>query len=98
MITIPWYFLLAGVVVLIGLVLIARRADKEVAHLKASRDQAIQEGKQAYAQGHEDGLNDAYRRVDGMGANANSAYDKGYAAGQRDAVETRRHTRRTISA
>ncbi len=98
MITLPWYIILAAAVVLIILVLIARRADKEVAHLRSSRDQALADGRAAYARGHEDGLSDAYRRVDGMGANANSAYNNGYEAGKRDAAETRRNGRRAVSA
>lgn len=101
MIALPWYLVLAGALALLTLVLMARRASRAAAHLQTSRDQAVQEGQRAYAQGHEDGLSEAYRRVDGMGANANAAYDNGYAAGLQAAQETeghRRNGRRTISA
>lgn len=87
MLSIPWPLLLAGAVALLLVVLMAAANGRRAARLRTDRDQAIRDGQRAYAQGHEDGLNDARRRIDGEIVNVSTAYRQGYTAGRAEAEQ-----------
>jgi len=101
MLSIPWPLLLAGALALIVVVLIARANGRRAEQLRRDRDTAIDAGKRAYAQGHEDGLNDQRRRIDGELVQVSTAYRQGYVEGQaegREATAGRRNGRKPTSA
>jgi hypothetical protein len=87
MFTVPGIVLAALAAAIVLMALIAMSNGRRAASLRQARDQAIRDGRNAYAQGHEDGLNDQRRRQDGELVQVSTAYRQGYAYGQAEARE-----------